>query len=109
MNKIIIGDTVGFTFSIVYENSVGKYPLPDLESSSLKFMIKKNVSDPDFKAVFVETIDNPVSNVVYFEMSSDDTSKLKPGTYKGACKMFYKDGIEKTVWSGDIIAIKGVF
>ncbi len=109
MLKIITGDSAGFTFSIVYAGMVADIAAPDLKECSVKFMMKSSETDPDYKAVFVQSIEHPDTNIVHFLMESKDTAKLKQGTYKAACKLFYDNGTQITVWQGDIVAIKGVF
>lgn len=109
MLKIITGDTAGFTFSLVYPGAVSTTPAPDLTAATIKFIIKKNADDPDYKAVFEQSIVKPDTNIVYFEMLPTDTAKLMAGTYKAGCKVFYDSGLEVTVWTGDISVVKGVF
>jgi hypothetical protein len=109
MLKIITGDTAGFTFSLVYPGAVADKGTPDLTNAKIKFIVKKNISDPDSRAVFVQEIENPETNKVYFEMSPEDTGKLIAGTYKAGCKVYFDSGLEITVWSDDILVIKGVF
>jgi len=109
MLKIITGDTIGFTFSIVFAGAVATTPAPDLSACTVKFMVKKSLSDADSKAAFVQEIVNPESNIVYFTMSPEDSGKLKPGGYKAACKLFYDNGTELTIWQSDLIVTQGVF
>lgn len=109
MLKIITGDTVGLTFSVLYPGAVSNEPLPDISNTTVKFMVKKSANDPDYKALFYQEIKNPETNVVYFEMKPEDTIKFAAGTYKAGCKLFYKNGVELTIWSDDVLATKGVF
>lgn len=109
MLKIITGDSAGFTFSIVYAGAAADMPAPDLSACTVRFMVKVNPADSDYKAVFAQEIVNPDTNIVHFQMSPADTGKLKQGTYKAACKLFYESGTELTVWQGDIIVTLGVF
>lgn len=109
MLKIITGDSAGFTFSIVYAGMVADMPAPDLSACTVKFMIKASMTDSDYKAVFAQAIVNPDTNIVHFQLDPADTAKLKQGTYKAACKLFYDSGTELTVWQGDIIVATGVF
>lgn len=88
---------------------VADMPAPDLSACVVKFMIKKDENDPDNKAVFVQQIDRPDTNMVHFSMTAEETSKLKEGVYKGACKLFYDNGPELTVWQDNITVIIGVF
>lgn len=109
MIKITTGDTAGFTFSLVYPGDVADHPVPDISNTTVRFIIKKNVNEPDYKAVFMQEIVHPETNIVHFEMKPEDTAKLISGTYKAGCKLFYDNGLELTVWSDDILATKGVF
>ncbi|MBR2008280.1 MAG: hypothetical protein IKA01_09960 [Alistipes sp.] len=109
MLKIITGDSAGFTFSIVYAGMVADIAAPDLSACTVKFMVKASLADSDYKAVFVQEIVNPDTNIVHFQLNPSDTAKLKQGTYKAACKLFYDSGTELTVWQGDIIVAAGVF
>lgn len=109
MLKIITGDTAGFTFSLVYPGAVADKGTPDLTNATVKFIVKKNINDPDSRAVFTQEIQNPETNKVYFEMSADATGKLHAGTYKAGCKLYYEGGLEQTVWADDILVVKGVF
>ena len=109
MLNIITGDSAGFTFSIVYAGMVADMTPPDLSACTVKFMVKQNVSDPDTKAIFVQSLEHPDSNIVHFEMQPTDTKKLKQGTYVAACKLFYDNGVELTVWQDNILVTIGVF
>lgn len=109
MLNIITGDSAGFTFSIVYAGMVADMTPPDLSACTVKFMVKQNPTDSDSKALFVQSLVNPDSNIVHFEMAPTDTNKLREGTYKAACKLFYNNGTEVTVWQDNIIVTAGVF
>lgn len=109
MLKIITGDTAGFTFSLVYPGAVADKGTPDLTNATVKFIVKKNINDPDSRAVFTQEIQNPETNKVYFEIPADTTGKLQAGAYKAGCKLYYEGGLEQTVWSDDILVVKGVF
>lgn len=109
MLKIITGDTAGFTFSLVYPGAVADKGTPDLSNTTVKFILKKSINDPDSKAVFTQEIKNPETNKVYFEIPPETTGVLKAGTYKAGCKLYYEGGLEITAWSDDILVVKGVF
>lgn len=108
MLKIITGDSQGFTFSILYAGSVDGKEKPDLTGADVVFAIKKDSSDPDSKALIYKTIQSPESNIVYFEITAEESSKLKPGTYPACCKVFYNSGAAVTVWLDTIMIVKGV-
>lgn len=109
MLKIITGDTAGFTFALVYQGAVADKETPDLTNATVKFIVKKNINDPDSRAVFTQEIKNPETNKVYFEIPADATSTLQAGVYKAGCKLYYEGGLEQTVWTDDILVVKGVF
>lgn len=108
MQKIISGDSQGFTFSILYAGAVDGKETPDLTAADVVFAIKKNIDDPDNKALIYKTISAPESNIVYFEITDEETQKLKPGTYPACCKIYYNSGSAVTVWLDTIMVVKGV-
>lgn len=108
MNKIITGDSAGFTFTILYAGAVDGKDAPDLTACDVVFAVKKNLTDADSKAVAIKTISAPDTNIVYFELSKEETSKMTPGVYYGCCKLYYNSGTAKTVWLGEIVVTKGV-
>lgn len=108
MNKIITGDTAGFTFSILYAGAIDGKDAPDLTACDVVFAIKKNKIDPDTKVIVKKTISAPDTNIVYFELTAEETAKMNPGTYSACCKLYYNSGTELTVWLEDITVIKGV-
>lgn len=108
MNKIITGDTAGFTFSILYAGAVDGQEAPDLSNCDVVFAVKRNKTDPDSKAIVNKSIHNPDSNIVYFEITAAESAKMAVGTYVGCCKLYYASGLATTVWMDDITVIKGV-
>ena len=109
MVNIITGDSSEFTFTITYAGSVANLPAPDLSACTVKFMVKKYVTDPDSKAIFLQEIVNPDTNIVHFQIPPATTAKLKEGVYKGACKLFYDSGAQLTIWQDNITVTIGVF
>lgn len=109
MVNIITGDSAEFTFTVTYAGMVADMVAPDLTACTVKFMIKKDANDPDSKALFVQSITHPDTNIVHFMMSPAETTKLKPGVCKGACKLFYDSGTQLTVWQDNITITTGVF
>ena len=108
MNKIITGDTAGFTFSILYAGAVDGKDAPVLSNADVVFAVKRNVTDPDTKVVLKKTVSKPETNIVYFELTATETANLVAGTYIACCKIYYEGGTEKTVWQDNLIVIKGV-
>lgn len=108
MNKIITGDTAGFTFSILYAGAIDGKDAPDLTACDVVFAIKKNKTDQDNKVIVKKTISAPDTNIVYFELTAEETAKMTPGIYSACCKLYYNSGTELTVWLEDITVIKGV-
>lgn len=108
MNKIITGDTAGFTFSILYAGAVDGKDAPDLTACDVVFAVKRNKTDPDSKAIAKKTISGPDTNIVYFELTPEETAKLAQGTYSACCKLYYNSGLELTVWMDELTVVKGV-
>ena len=108
MNKIITGDTSGFTFSILYAGAVDGKEVPDLSACDVVFAVKKNKTDPDSKAIVKKTVSAPDTNIVYFELTPEETVKMPIGVYSGCCKLYYNSGTAITVWLDDIVVVKGV-
>lgn len=108
MNKIITGDSAGFTFSILYAGAVDGKDAPDLTGCDVVFAVKKNKTDSDAKAVVKKVVPAPDTNIVYFEITAEESAKMTPGIYSACCKLYYNSGTEVTVWMEDITVIKGV-
>lgn len=108
MNKIITGDSAGFTFSILYAGAVDGKDAPDLTACDVVFAVKKSKLDPDSKAIVKKVISAPDTNIVYFELTAEETTKMNPGTYSACCKLYYNSGTAKTVWLDEIVVTKGV-
>lgn len=105
MIKIITGDTATFTFSILYSGAVDGVPAPDLSSADVVFAMQKANTT---RIVIEKTITHPESNIVYFSLTPEETSKLAAGVYNACCKVNFDSGEAKTVWLGDITVIKGL-
>lgn len=108
MNKIITGDTAGFTFSILYAGAVDGQDAPDLTSCDVVFAVKRNKSDPDSKAIVTKIISKPDTNIVYFELTAEETAKMAVGVYTACCKLYYEHGTALTVWMDELTVTKGV-
>lgn len=108
MNKIITGDTAGFTFSILYSGAVDGQDTPDLTQCNVVFAVKRNKTDPDTKVIVTKTIAHPDTNIVYFELTPEETAKMAVGVYSACCKLYYESGTALTVWMDDLTVVKGV-
>lgn len=108
MNKIITGDSAGFTFSILYAGAVDGKDAPDLTACDVVFAVKKNRTDPDSKALAKKIISKPDTNIVYFELTAEETARMSVGTYSACCKLYYDSGTELTVWMDELTVVKGV-
>ena len=108
MQKIITGDSKGFTFSILYAGAIDGKEAPDLSASDVVFAVKKDSADPDSKALIYKTVHAPETNIVYFEISAQESASLKPGSYPACCKIYYNSGSAITVWLDTIMVTKGV-
>lgn len=108
MNKIITGDSVEFTFSVLYAGAVASQPAPDLSDCDAVFAIKRNKTDPDSKVFVKKTITSPATNILTFELSAEETARMQEGTYSACCKLYYTNDDEITVWMDDLVVIKGV-
>lgn len=105
--KLTSASTQGLTYSIVYTGGQGQ--VIDLSYITAKIMVKKSAYDPDRKAVLVKEIVHPDSNLLYFELTAEDTAKLHAGKYECALKLFYDDGNETVLRTDTLLVTKGVF
>lgn len=108
MNKIITGDSAGFTFSILYSGAIDGKETPDLSACDVVFAIKADLKDSDSKALVKKVISAPDTNIVHFELTKEETASMKPGVYRGCCKLYYNSGSAITVWLEDVMVVKGV-
>lgn len=105
--KLTTAATQGLTYSIVREGGQGEQI--DLSFITAKIMVKKSVYDSDKKALIVKELVHPVSNLLYFELTADDTAKLSTGKYPIALKLFYDSGAEVVLRTDTLLVNKGVF
>jgi hypothetical protein len=105
MINVIIADTKQLTFTIT--DSAGE-PI-DMSAATVKFMVKKSMSDDDLEALILKSIINPSSNIVLIELTSDDTLLLSADDYYCALKIFFDSGVKSTVYTNTLRATKGVF
>lgn len=105
--KLTTAATQGLTYSVVYEGGQGQQI--DLSFVTAKIMVKKSVYDSDAKALIVKEIAHPASNLLYFELTAQDTAKLRTGKYPIALKLFYDSGAEVVLREDLLLVNKGVF
>lgn len=105
--KIRTATTQGLTYSIVREGGQGEQI--DMSFVTAKIMVKKSVYDSDKKALITKTIVHPASNLLYFELTAEDTAKLSTGKYSIALKLFYDSGAEVVLREDTLLVSKGVF
>ena len=105
--KIRTATTQGLTYSIVREGGQGEHI--DMSFITAKIMVKKSVYDSDKKALISKMIAHPASNLLYFELTAEDTAKLSTGKYPIALKLFYDSGAEVVLREDTLLVSKGVF
>ena len=105
--KITTATTQGLTYSIVQNGGQGE--VIDLSMVTAKIMVKQSLSDPDSKALISKSITHPASNLLYFELTAQDTAKLEQGRYYMALKLFYDSGAEVVLRQDTLLVSKGVF
>ena len=105
--KLTTATTQGLTYSVV--KSGGQGEVVDLSAITAKIMVKKSVYDPDSKALILKELVHPESNLLYFELTVDDTKKLSAGKYPIALKLIYDSGAEVVLREDTLLVSKGVF
>ncbi len=105
--KLTTATTQGLTYSVVYSGGQGEQI--DLSFVTAKIMVKKSSYDPDSKAVIYKEIVHPQSNLLYFELTAEDTAKLSAGKYPIALKLSYDSGAEVVLREDTLLVSKGVF
>lgn len=105
--KLTQASTQGIVYSVVREG--GKGEQIDMSYVTAKIMVKKSVYDPDKKALISKEIVHPKSNLLYFELTAQDTAKLSTGKYPIELKLFYDSGAEISLRQDILLATKGVF
>lgn len=105
--KLTTASTQPFVYSVVYTGGQGE--VIDLSAVTARIMVKKSAYDPDSKAVLTKEIVHPASNLLYFELTAEETAKLAAGKYECALKLFYDDGNEVVLRTDTLLVIKGVF
>lgn len=105
--KITSGSTQGLTYSVVQNGGQGE--VIDLSMITAKIMVKKNLDDPDSKALISKSIVAPASNLLYFELTAQETQNLLQGKYYMALKLFYDSGAEVVLRQDTLLVSKGVF
>lgn len=103
--KITTSTTQGLTYSVVREGGQGEQI--DLSFITAKIAVKKSVYDN--KPIIEKEIVHPKSNLLYFELTPSDTSKLSAGKYVISLKLFYDSGAEVQLREDTLLVNKGVF
>lgn len=105
--NIVRAETKTLAYSVVLKG--GKGEEIDLSAVTAKIMVKKNLSDPDSKAIIMKQHIHPESNILYYELTSTETAGMKPGRYFIDFKLFYDSGAEVVLRQDVIIITEGVF
>jgi len=105
--KLVSATTQGLTYSVVLNGGAGEQV--DLSFVTAKIMVKKSAYDTDKKAVLVQEIVHPESNLLYFELPAAKTAKLEAGKYSIALKLFYDSGAEVVLREDTLLVTKGTF
>jgi len=104
MIKLIIADTLNLSFAVI--NNTDQSPA-DLSTVTARLMIKKSLTDKIPKVT--KELIHPVSNILNFEVTADETATLAAGQYNIGLKLYYDSGVEITQWQDLLVAEKGVF
>lgn len=105
MQYITKADSAEFQFTL--KNCDGS--VPDLSTSTITFIVKKNKTDADADAVLTSSITNPTTNILLFEFDATETTVLELGQYVCALKRFVSTDMNKTIWSDELTVARGVF
>lgn len=105
--KLTTASTQGLTYSVTYRGGQGE--LIDLSLTTAKIMVKKSVYDPDSKAILTKSIAHPKSNLLYFEVTAEESAKIPAGKYPIALKLFYDNGPQVVLRTDTLLVTKGVF
>ena len=101
MIRILTGDTEKFIFTIVYSDG-SEQSVPDLSEATVVFAIEKE------QPIITKSVVHSGSNIIVFELTPEETDAIPPSVYSACCKIYYDDGVEKTVWNDSIAVVKGV-
>ncbi len=105
--KLKTACTQGLTYSVVREGGQGE--IIDLSSVTAKIMVKNSAYDSDEDALVVKEIVHPQSNLLYFELTAQETASWAAGKYPIALKLFYDSGAEQVLREDTLVVTKGVF
>lgn len=78
-----------------------------LATSTLRVMLKKKITDPDFKALFTWETINPTTRDFLVEIPP--TATIEAGRYVVALKIWYQEGQTYTLWTSPVVVTQGVF
>lgn len=105
--KITTASTKGLVYSVVREGGQGEQI--DLSFVTAELMVKSSPYDDDSMAVITKRIVHPKSNLLYFELTAEETAELKAGKYQMCMRLVYDNGA-KQILNNDILCVtKGVF
>ena len=105
--KITTASTQGLTYSVVREGAKGE--VVDLSFVTAEIMVKPSPYDKDSKALIRKQIVHPKSNLVYFELSAEETAKMAAGKYSLSFRLVYDSGKIQVLREDTLLVSKGVF
>lgn len=105
--KITTASTQGLTYSVVREGAKGE--VVDLSFVTAEIMVKASPYDKDSKALIRKQIVHPKSNLVYFELSAEETAKMAAGKYSLSFRLVYDSGKIQVLREDTLLVSKGVF
>lgn len=105
--KITTASTQGLTYSVVREGAKGE--VVDLSFVTAEIMVKASPYDKDSKALIRKQIVHPKSNLVYFELSAEETAKMAAGKYNLSFRLVYDSGKIQVLREDTLLVSKGVF
>lgn len=105
--KITTASTQGLTYSVVREGAKGE--VVDLSFVTAEIMVKASPYDKDSKALIRKQIVHPKSNLIYFELSAEETAKMAAGKYSLSFRLVYDSGKIQVLREDTLLVSKGVF
>lgn len=103
--KITTASTQGLTYSVVREGGQGE--VIDLSFVTAEIMVKS--SPYDKKYLIKKQIVHPESNILYFELTANETAKMAAGKYAIAFRLVYDSGAIQVLREDTLLVTKGVF
>ena len=105
--KITTASTQGLTYSVVREGGQGE--VIDLSFVTAEIMVKSSPYDKDSKALIRKQIVHPESNLIYFELTAEETAKMAAGKYAISFRLVYDSGAIQVLREDTLLVNKGVF